>query len=62
MVTVDMHVNIILLAFNNSTRQSAQELKEITQLSDSDLSRILQTLVDAKILIAEVGTACSDLY
>ena len=60
MATVDLHVLSILLAFNTVDQLAYNDLEEVTQLADRDLLRLLQILVDAKIIVSEVSNALKE--
>jgi hypothetical protein len=52
---IDMHLMVILLAFNTSDTLTVCELREMTQIVDAELLRQLKLLIDAKILTTKVS-------
>lgn len=54
MATVDMNIINILLAYNAVDQLTCSELRENTQLSEADLFKLIQQLIDYKILLSPV--------
>ena len=52
--TVELHMVAVLMNFNLADSMTFTDLQEVTQLSLKDLTKQLQLLVNAKILLTEV--------
>jgi DNA-binding IclR family transcriptional regulator len=50
-----MHIAGILLAFNEADHLAVTELKDTTQLPESDLLKLLKLLTDARIIVSPVS-------
>lgn len=53
-VTMEMYMMAVLMPFNSADFMTLSDLREVTQLSDRDLMKQLQLLVDGKILLSQV--------
>jgi len=52
--TMEMYMMAVLMPFNTADSMTLSDLREVTQLSDRDLKKQLQLLVDGRILLAQV--------
>jgi len=54
-VTMEMHMMAVLMPFNSTDMMTLNDLCEVTQLSDKDLRKQLQLLIDSKIILTQVS-------